>query len=81
MSSETSEPSEQDADIPPTPFPDSIVFTWLAVLEGLIAASLVVFSIAILEAGEIIPNVLEETSVGLGTFIVVTLVAFALKMR
>lgn len=78
MSTET---SEQDANVPPSPFPDAVVFAWLAFLEGLVAAGLVVFSIAILEGGELIPDVLAELSVGVGTFVVVTLVAFALKMR
>jgi VIT1/CCC1 family predicted Fe2+/Mn2+ transporter len=59
-------------DIPPSPFPDVVVYAWLSLLEGSVAAGLTIFSIALLEGGNLIPNVLEEWTVGLGVFVVVS---------
>jgi hypothetical protein len=63
-----------DSDSPiadnPTPFPDPVVFVWLSLLEATIAAGLTVFGIAMLEGGELIPDVLAEWNVGLGVFVI-----------
>lgn len=71
---------EGDVDIPPTPFPSLLVFVWLSLLEGTIAAGLTVFSIALLEGGEIIPDILAEWSIGAGAFVVVTGLALGYRL-
>lgn len=70
-----------DRDLPPSPFPDTVVYAWFSILEAVIVATLVVFALGILEGGAIIPNVLAELSVGLGTFVVVFLVLFSIRLR
>lgn len=75
----STEMEDSDPDIPPSPFPDIVVYAWLSFLEGSVAAGLTIFSIAILEGGDIIPNVLEEWTVGLGVFVVVSGGLFVLR--
>ena len=62
----------QGVSVPPTPFPNPLVFVWLAVLEGIVAGALVVFSISMVEGGQLVPDVLAEWGVGLGVFVLVT---------
>lgn len=81
MATSMSTDTETEVDVPPTPFPDQIVFLWLALLEGMVAGGLAVFSIALLEGGDIIPNVLREWTVGAGVFAVTVTVMFVLRMR
>lgn len=69
MSTET---DDSAPDIPPSPFPDVVVYAWLSLLEGSIAAGLAIFSISLLEGGDLVPNVLDEWTVGLGVFVVVS---------
>jgi len=64
--------SESSVNVPPSPLPNPVVFAWLAFLEGIVAYGLVVFSITLLEGGEIIPDVLAEWRVGAGVFVAVT---------
>lgn len=71
---------EDGVDIPPTPFPPVLVFAWLSLLEGTIAAGLTVFSIALLEGGEIIPDILAEWSVGVGAFVVATALTLGYRL-
>jgi VIT1/CCC1 family predicted Fe2+/Mn2+ transporter len=72
MSTDTADAGpEVEADANPTPFPDPVVYVWLSLLEATIAAGLTIFSIALLEGGELIPDVLAEWTVGLGVFVVV----------
>lgn len=78
MSTQTGDGREDDHSFPA---PDVVVYAWLALLEALTAAGLVIFSIALLEGSELIPNVLEEISVGFGTLVVVALLSFYLKWR
>jgi hypothetical protein len=69
MSTDTAD-ADPGTDANPTPFPDSVVFVWLSLLEATIAAGLTVFGIAMLEGGELIPDVLAEWNVGLGVFVI-----------
>lgn len=73
MSTDTGEP---ESELPPSPFPDIVVYAWLSVLEGSIAAGLAIFSISLLEEGNLIPDILAEWSVGMGVFVVVSVGLF-----
>lgn len=64
--------TKNSVNVPPSPLPNPVVFVWLAFLEGIVAYGLVVFSITLLEGGEIIPDVLAEWGVGAGIFVAVT---------
>ena len=79
MSTDTAD-AEPERDLNPTPFPDSIVYAWFSLLEATIAAGLAIFSIAMLEGGEIIPDVLAEWNVGIGVFVVTTAVLLARRL-
>ena len=72
--------TEKGVDIPPSPFPDPLVYLWLSVLEGVVAFGLVLFSIGLLEGGEIIPDVLPEWYFSPAIFVVVSVGMFALRL-
>ncbi len=72
--------SEKGVNIPPSPFPDVVVFVWLSLLEGVVAFGLVLFSLGLLEWGEIIPDVLPEWNVSIAVFVLVTALMFGLRM-
>ena len=80
MATQTS-PEGTDEDEYPFPVPNVVVYSWLALLEAVTAAGLVIFGLAILEGGGLIPDILEELSVGYGTFAVVALLSFYIKWR
>jgi hypothetical protein len=69
MSTDAAESDSPIADNP-TPFPDSVVYVWLSLLEATIAAGLTIFGIALLEGGDLIPDVLAEWNVGIGVFVI-----------
>lgn len=70
-----------DSDLPPTPFPDSVVYIWFSLLEAAITAMLIVFALGILEGGEIIPDGLPEITTGLVAFVAVFAGLLALRLR
>ena len=72
--------TEIEVDAPPSPFPDPIVYLWLSLLEGLVAFGLTVFSIALLEGGEIIPDILEEWTIAGLVFVVIVAATFGLRL-
>lgn len=79
MSTDTAD-ADPGTDANPTPFPDSIVWVWLSLLESTIAAGLTIFSIALLEGGDIIPDVLAEWNVGIGVFVIGGLALLARRL-
>lgn len=72
--------TDRKVDAPPSPFPDPLVFAWLSFLEGAIAFGLTVFSIGLLEGGEIIPDILAEWTVSTGVFFAVFGLTLGLRL-
>lgn len=72
--------NEKDVDVPPSPFPDPVVYLWLALLEGLVTFGLALFTIGLLENGGIIPDVLPEWIASGALLVVVTAVMFGLRL-
>ena len=72
--------TETGVDAPPSPFPDPIVFAWLSFLEGLVAFGLTVFSIGLLEGGEIIPDLVNEWLVSILVFLTVFALTLVLRL-
>ena len=66
--------------IPPSPFPDPLVYFWLALLEGIVTFGLVLFSIGLLEGGEVIPDVFPEWEVSIAALGVIVLVMFGYRL-
>ncbi|MEF8800273.1 MAG: hypothetical protein V5A56_04495 [Halolamina sp.] len=62
---------EKKVDVPPSPFPDPVVFAWLSFLEGLVGFGLTVFTFGLLEAGEIIPDLVNEWLLSVVVFLVI----------
>lgn len=67
-------------DVPPSPFPDPVVFAWLSLLEGLVGFGLTVFSIGLLEAGEIIPDLVNEWLFSAVVFLAITGLTLFLRL-
>lgn len=72
---------ERSVNVPPSPFPDPVVFAWLSFLEGLVGFGLVVFSVGLLEAGEIIPDVVDEWLLSAAVFLCIMGLTLYLRLR